>query len=337
MFLSAATYFLVIFRAVFWYSLIAVSCYAADSEQAGKIDGYHVIVLDKETQKLSGLQTMEARAAGYRPEFIAYGKSISIQPLLELRNNYLLALTGSQSAAAKFRQSEQSIKRVEDLYRNGIAAKRRLQEQQSQWQVDKSQVDAAHFQGRAIAGEARLIWGKQLADWAMAADSSRLDVFVSGQKTLLQITLQANRQLPDDVRTIFVEASGDRGKAQEARLISIAPETDNTVQGTGYFFETEGKGISIGMSVSAWIPEQKEPVPGVVIPKSAVIRSMDQMFVYIKTSENQFSRRLLMQAKPAADGYFVGAAIKSGEKIVTTGGQMLLSEELRGQIPDDDE
>ena len=334
------TYFLAIFRVILCFSLFAVVCHAADEDEpAGnvkRIDGYPVVVLDREAQEISGIQTMVAQSVNYRPEAIAYGKAVNIQPLLDLRNKYLLALTDSQSARARFAQSAQNIKRVEDLYHNGIAAKRRLQEQQSQWQVDKSQVDAAHFQGRAIAGDARLNWGKPLAEWAMAADSSRIDAFVSGQKTLLQITLPANRLIPDEVRTIFVEASGDRAKAQEAKLISMAPQTDTTVQGASYFFETGGKGIHMGMSVSAWIPEQKNTIQGVVIPKTAVIRSMDQAFVYIKTGEEHFSRRMLAQAVPTAGGYFAGEAVKSGEAIVTTGGQMLLSEELRGQIPDED-
>jgi len=38
-----------------------------------------------------------------------------------------------------------------------------------------------------------------------------------------------------------------------------------------------------------------------------------------------------------ADGYFIPDAIKPGEQIVTKGAQMLLSEELRGQIPSLDE
>lgn len=325
---------------ILFYGLANAAIFASDEEQIEKdqrIDGYPVIPLDQETQQISGVQTMEARPASYRPEFIVFGKAVNLQPLLVLRSQYLQALTTGNSARAKFNQSEQGVKRMQDLFRHGIAAERRLQEQQSQWQVDKSQVDAAHFQVQAIVDEARLNWGKQLTDWAMTVDPDRLDSFVSGQKTLLQIIVPSNRQLADDVRTIYVEASGNRSKAQEATLISIGPQIDNTVQGVSYFFSTHGKAIRTGMSVSAWIPDKKDSVLGVIIPKSALIWSMDQVFVYLKTGEEQFSRRLIGQATPVADGYFIGEAIKPGEKVVTEGGQMLLSEELRGQIPDGDD
>ncbi|MGR8981036.1 MAG: efflux RND transporter periplasmic adaptor subunit [Gammaproteobacteria bacterium] len=307
------------------------------TEKINRIDGYPAVVLDNEIQKISGIETAEAELAAYRPEFIAFGSAINIQPLLALRHSYLRALTDSRSAGAKLTRSEQSIRRTEDLYRSGIAAKRRLEEQQSQWRVDRSLADAAQFQSRTIISEGLLLWGKELTDWATAADSGCLDDFVSGKKTLLQITLPAGKQLPDNVRTIFVEVSGDRSKAQEARLISKAPQIDNTVQGAGYFFETDGQGVPVGMHVSAFIPEQKDPVPGVVIPKSSVIWSMGQAFVYIKNDEDQFNRRILRQAKQTPGGYFVGESVKAGEEIVTSGGQMLLSEELRGQIPDEDD
>lgn len=333
--------FLVLLLFIFFYTLFAPHSFSNDnkeqSEKINRIDGYPVVLLDIETQRIAGIETVKAELSGYRPEFTAFGTAINIQPLLELRHKYLLALTDSRSASAKFAHSEQSVQRIEDLYRNGIAAKRSLQEQQSQWRIDRSQADAARFQSRAIVSEGRLLWGKQLTDWAIAADADKLDAFVTGKKTLLQITLPAGKNLPDNIKTIYVEVSGDRGKAQEARLISIAPQADNTAQGAGYFFETEGQGVPIGMHVSAWIPEQKDPVLGVIIPKSAVIRSMSQTFVYIKKGGDQFSRRMLPQAKQTKGGYFVGESIKAGEEIVTLGGQMLLSEELRGQIPDEDD
>ncbi|MGZ5055641.1 MAG: efflux RND transporter periplasmic adaptor subunit, partial [Methylobacter sp.] len=76
---------------------------------------------------------------------------------------------------------------------------------------------------------------------------------------------------------------------------------------------------------------------GVIIPKSALVWYMDQAFVYIKTAEEQFSRRTIDHYSATADGYFVGNGINAGEQLVVTGGQMLLSEELRGQIPDEDD
>jgi hypothetical protein len=310
------------------------------------------VSLDTKAQSLSGLQTAVLSSVSHRAEFPAYGKAVNIQPLVELRHRYLLALTERSGVAAKFKQAEQDIKRQQDLYREGATSKRNLQALQAQWQSDKALVDASGAQGKAIIDEARLLWGKKLADWALSTDSDPLSDFLSGQKTLLHITLPVDKQLASDIRTIYVDAGGNRNAASRAELISVAPQTDSTTQGETYFFQTEGRRgceqscrdaiagdnhIRTGMRVTAWIPEQDESRTGVVIPKSAVVWYMDQAFVYVKSADARFSRRTLEQYSPTAEGYFVGSGVNAGEHLVVTGGQMLLSEELRGQIPDEDD
>lgn len=297
----------------------------------------HSIVLDDKAQKLAGLQTVILEAVTTHPEFTAYGKAVNIQPLIELRHRYLVSLTEHSSAKAKFNQAEQSISRQQDLYRHGAGSKRSLQEQQSQWKTNKAQVEAAQIQGKAIVDEALLKWGKTLTEWALSTDSDKLSAFLSGQQTLLQITLPADKQLVNDVQTIYVEASGNRSAADKASLISVAPQTDNTVQGESYFFQTSGRHIRTGMRVAAWIPEQGENQPGVIIPKSALVWHLNQAYVYIKTDADRFSRRNIDSFSATTGGYFVNSGLNPGEQLVVTGGQMLLSEEFRGQIPNEDD
>lgn len=295
------------------------------------------ISLSTKAQSLSGLQTITLAPVSHHPEFTAYGKAVNIQPLIELRHRYLVALTERGGATARFKEAEQNIKRQQDLYREGATSKRNLQVQQAQWQTDKAQVDASGVQGKAIADEARINWGEKLAKWALSTDSDQLNAFLSGRKTLLHITLPVNKQLADDTQNIYVEATGNRSSATKAELISAAPQTDTTAQGESYFFQTDSKHIRTGMRVAAWIPEQGENQSGVVIPKSALVWYMDQAFVYIKTAEEQFSRRAIEQYSATTGGYFIDNGINVGEQLVVTGGQMLLSEEFRGQIPDEDD
>lgn len=299
--------------------------------------GPGTVFLDAKAQSLSGLQTITLTPVNHHAEFTAYGKAVNIQPLVELRHRYLVALTERGGAAARFKQAEQNIQRQQDLYRDGATSKRNLQVQQAQWQTDKAQVDASSVQGKAIAAEARLSWGEKLSEWALSTDADQLSAFLSGRKTLLQITLPVNKQLANDISSIDVEASGNRSAASKAELISAAPQTDTTAQGESYFFQTDSNRIRTGMRVAAWIPEQGENQSGVVIPKSALVWYMDQAFVYIKTAEEQFSHRTIDQYSATTGGYFVDNGIKAGEQLVVTGGQMLLSEEFRGQIPNEDD
>ncbi len=318
----------------------APSAIADDEKRSSEIQndtGQAIIRLGSEAQKLSGIETTILKPASHHGEFTAYGKAINLQPLLTLRSRYLQALTERSSAKAKFKQAEQSINRQQDLYLHGVSSKRNLQEQQAQWQSNKAQSDATDFQGKAIIDEALLLWGKELTHWALSTDSNKLGTFLSGGQRLLQITLPTDKHLADTIHTIYIEGAGNRSKAHKAELISAATRTEAIAQGESYYFQTGDKNIISGMNVTAWIPEVNVEMTGVIIPKSALIWYMDQALVYLKTGEETFSRHTLEHYFASADGYFIPDAIKPGEEIVTKGTQMLLSEELRGQIPGEDD
>jgi hypothetical protein len=324
------------------YAVFSITIAIADDDdkqpkqKVQRIAGQTVISLDAKAQQHSGLQTIKLKPATYHAEFTAYGKVLAIQPLIALRHRYLVALTDRNAAHAKFKQAEQNVSRQQTLYQEGISAKRNLQDQQVQWQIDKAQLEAAHFQDQMIKEEAQLTYGKNVSAWVLANDSNQLNALISGQQKLLQITLPSNQQLADNLKTIMIAAAGNRSNAQSAELISAAPQTDASSQGNSYFFRTQAKNLSVGMAVTAWLPEQNSELSGVMIPKSALLWSMDEAFVYVKTDDDTFSRRPIHHYSISNDGYFVSEELKPDEELVITGGQMLLSEEMRGQIPDED-
>jgi hypothetical protein len=299
--------------------------------------GMTVVNLDPQKQKLAGLEIMTVKPSVYQPEFIAYGKAINVQPLVSIRSQYRVALSEQKSAGARLTQSGQSIRRTEALYRHGVAAKRSVQEQQSLWQTDKAQLEARRAQSDAVLEDARITWGTELAEWAFAAGKDRLNDFVAGKQTLLLVTLPVGKDLPAPHAAAFADPEGNRGKAQAAAYISPAPQIDQTVQGPSFFFRIDGRRVRPGMTVSVWLPEGGVRDDGVTVPASALIWSMDQAFVYVKTGPTAFTRRLIANYIPSPEGYFVWNALRPGEELVTVGGQMLLSQEFRSQIPEEDD
>jgi hypothetical protein len=315
---------------------LAVNPAIADDDKPATKSVPGTVFLSSQAQTLSGLQMITLAPVNHQAEFTCFGKAVSIQALVELRHRYFVALSEHGGATARFKQAGQNSKRQQGLYLGGATSKRNLQVQQAQWQIDKAQLEASEVQAKAIMNEAELNWGNQLAEWALSNNPDKLGVFLSGQKTLLLISLPVNKTLAEDVKSIYIEASGNRSTAYKAQLISAAVQIDNTVQGESYYFWSDGRHIRTGMRVTAWIPEENQS-SGVLIPKSALIWYMDQAFVYIKMADEQFGRRTVKQFSAATGGYFVGDGLQAGEQVVITGGQMLLSEELRGQIPNEDD
>ena len=104
------------------YAFISTVVIADDDDKQAtqkvqRLAGQTVIKLDEKAQQHSGLQTLKLKPATYQAEFTAYGKVLTIQPLLELRHRYLTAISERNAAQAKFKQSEQSINRQQTLYR----------------------------------------------------------------------------------------------------------------------------------------------------------------------------------------------------------------------------
>lgn len=295
-----------------------------------------VVVITAQNQALSGIQTSVLIQEDHHAEFEALGKVVNIQPLLVLKERYLTVKAELNGARALSKQAGQSYKRQQALYKHGVAAKRSMQEHEAQGLANQALVETAKAKLMAIANETRLNWGSTLAEWALADSEAKLIAIISGQQQLVQVTLPVTKYLAENVTTIAIEPAGVRSKARPASLISISTLTDSTLQGTSYFFSSKADGLTIGMKVSAWIPEPESQQSGVIVPESALVWYMDQVYVYVKIDKNSFNRRLIKNFSATADGYFVPNGLSGGDEIVTTGGQLLLSEQFRQQIPDED-
>jgi hypothetical protein len=70
---------------------------------------------------------------------------------------------------------------------------------------------------------------------------------------------------------------------------------------------------------------------GAVIPGSATVWWQGKVWAYVQSAPDRFSRREVSTQIPAGDGWFVTGGFSQGDKVVVSGAQQLLSEELRPQ------
>ena len=295
-----------------------------------------VVLIANKKQTASGLKTTVVTASQHHAEIETTGKVVSVEPLLVLRERFLLAKSDLDSNKAKLKQAEIHLKRQQDLYREGIAAQRTVQEQEAQTLSDRALVAARQATLTAITNEARLLWGETLAEMALVENPAQLQEFISGQSALLQIFLPSNTPLPSEIRTAWIEPNGQRTTARPSILVSRARHTDVSTPGESFYFRIAANNLTIGAKVSAWLPNSTLALSGIAVSTSALLWYMDQAYVYVKIAEDTFARRAVKTFSQASQGYLIQEGLKAGEEVVTTGGQMLLSEELRGQIPDED-
>ena len=286
-------------------------------------------------QKISGLALQTLKPATISPEFAAYGKVLDIQPLLELRTRYRAALSEAAVSEASLGLARKNKQRLTALHKEDIIAERELVHAEALFRGDQAKDDAARRMIQEIRGQARQSWGEALTRLALDGDNPVFEDLVARRRVLLLIVLPAGSSLPEQA-TLYVARDHDRAAARRAEWISVAPVTDDLVQGETFFFHTEASRLRAGMRVNAWAPLEGESQEGVVVPLSAVVWQDGKPWVYRQSGAETYVRIELSDHREYGGGWFVSRGLAAGDKIVVTGGQMLLSEELRGQIPDDD-
>jgi hypothetical protein len=87
-------------------------------------------------------------------------------------------------------------------------------------------------------------------------------------------------------------------------------------------------GISPNAAVTGYLEISGEPLSGVLIPGAAVIRHQGKAWVFVQAGEKEFTRREIPLDHPAAGGWRVAAGVTDQDRIVVSGAQTILSEEL---------
>lgn len=306
-------------------------------ESSQLFNGQPIIFMDEEMQENSGLKILKTKTTLFNPEVIAYGKAISINPLLTIRSHYLSTIAQQNGFKARLTQAENNISRLRNLHKNEVVSTKKLQKQLSHWHSEKAVYDKNIYQSQSILNNSNLHWGNLLTRWITTKSSPQFEKLMRGESTLLKITAPASQALPTDINTIFISPTGTRNTALDASFVCILPLVDDFSQGVQYIFLSNTKKIKAGMNFTAWIPRQKQTQRGVVIPESSLAWHLGQSFVFIQIDKEHFVHRHISHPIKTTDGYYIGEQIAKGEDLVITGASMLLSHEFRSQIPGEDD
>ena len=87
-----------------------------------------------------------------------------------------------------------------------------------------------------------------------------------------------------------------------------------------------------GIAVTAYLEMPGRALKGVTVPWSAIVHHNGKNWAYVEVSDDHVSRREVQTDHPVETGWFMSDVFKTGQHVVVTGAQMLLSEELKSQI-----
>jgi len=294
------------------------------------------VFLDQKQFDNAGIELQTLDKIKFTPESISFGEVIDVTPLIKAIKAYQLAFVKLDSAANSFAFHQKNLNRLEKLHNKKAISNRKLQEQLEKWRRSKMQLHSARLELELAKEIIILNWGADLYNWVSRLEYTELSSIVADNKKIVLISLSANETLSTTISRIFIHQAGIRNQAVEAELIGSSPKVSGLTQGESYFFLANDARLRTGMRITAWIPKQTQ-LSGVMIPDSALVRLMGQAFVYQENAPHNFIRYQITSPERFGNGFFVSDTTLVEKKIVITGAQILLAEEFRNQIPEEDD
>lgn len=300
--------------------------------------GFAVVTVSPESQQASGLRTTPLQAARAQAAVEVYGVVVDPRPLVEGRAR-LMALAGEREVlrvgAANAQSEYQRLKQLYEDERN--VAERAVLAAQAQWQGEQARMTALEQQAGAIRDELRASWGPVLAGWAQTSNAAMLDALVQQRQALVQLVFPYEAQSNAGRDEIALAPVGAREAQRPARFVSPSPRTDGALPGATYFYLAGGRDLRVGVRVTGQLRMPGNARDGVLVPDTAVVWHGGKAWVYVKDGDARFVRREVSTAQELPGGWFNAEGLTAGDAVVISGAQLLLSEEFKFQIRNENE
>ncbi|HEY8118804.1 MAG TPA: hypothetical protein VIE91_06150 [Methylophilaceae bacterium] len=301
--------------------------------------GATIISLTQQTQEQSGISTTVLKSSNHQGVLTSFGSVVSIDPLIELRTRYLASKAEANVARASLTTSQQEYQRLLKLNQdNRNISDRALLVAETSWKTDEAKVSAAELAATNLRDIMRQQWGEVLTIEATKTNPDKpMQQLLQNQSVLLQISLPFDVATPKTNSRLLVTPAASTAKPIEADFVSVSPQTDHTIQGKTYYYRATTGDFRSGMRISVVIPDSAKAVSGVVVPASAVVWYGGKAWVYRQQDAEHFIRQAINTDIAADNGWFNTNTIKPNDAVVTSGAQLLLSEEFKYQIKNENE
>lgn len=285
---------------------------AAPTRISRNAKGEIIVTFDAETQKRVGLAVVALSPAEHRPTRQGYGRVLDAASLTALLNE--IALVRTNLAA-----SEKELARSKILFGQTNLS-------------EKAFIAAEIASGRdrltaqAAEDKLALTFGREFANRSDLSELSRS--FAALESALVRVDLPAGQTLPTPAANAHLFAPANDAEIFEAEFVGPATSVEPEFQGQAFLYlvRKTNRRVAPGVNLSAILDLPGEATPGVILPRSAVVRSDGRGWAFVQTGDDTFLRREVVLTRPTKDGWFVASEFKPGENVVVTGAQVLLSE-----------
>ncbi len=304
------------------------------------------------------LRSLDSRAWPHLGEVLSDGRSFGIvEPRLvpferiDLGNRLANAGADVEASKANLDASGASYERTKGLNaRDKNMSDRAVQEAEARVRTDEARLTAARkivaqleAAMRAEAGGAGPVTLIARAGEVVEVSAHPNETVESGQQILrvarfdsmlARVDLPAGEVAASRIAAARIVPVGHEDLQVRGERVNLASTIDPRTLGEGYLFRVAGLGATLrpGAAVTAYLQVPGKPIAGVWMPQTAVVRAGGTTWVYRQVADDKFMRQEVHPDRSSSKGWLITQGISAGDRIVTIGAEMLLSEEQKSQI-----
>ncbi len=304
--------------------------------------GVATLIVPVASQKQSEIHIIRLQKTQHQSTLASYGAVEVIDGLIEMRTRYLAALSDGNVTRASITVLAQNLHRLQQLNQDDKnVSDRAVQEVQASLNGEKAKLASSATLANGIRDNIRQQWGETLANWVISEPNrGELQSLFQSNEVLLKVSLPFD-VTPNKNAVLEIAPLGSQSQWIKARFISVAPQADEAVQGKTYFYRAPAAGLRKGMRIAVRFANENKVVDGVIVPHEAVVWFANKAWVYQKIGADQFIRRLISTEteieNQTMSGWYNTAGLSADDEVVSSGAQLLLSEELKYQIKNENE
>lgn len=330
-------------------------------------EGMNVVSLGLATQQNSGIKTAVVNTANYQASIKSLGTVVALDSLIEAKTNFLnlqsqinlaRATSGSNLAQyARLKALNSDDKNVSDLS---------VQQALTLVNTDKANLTATQMQIKNLQNSLKLQWGDELASLIFKEKlAPHLVGLLTRKNVLVQVSLPQDSVVSAAGMTVNLSPINNTQSLISAIYVSPATTSDPNGSGKTYYFSAPSDNLRIGMRVNVEVlPKIKHSNAsdngdagadeandsGIIIPSNAVVWYAGKPWAYFKrgktkSGEDQFIRKpISTDIEVDAGWYNEGLNVQNSaasevvaSEVVVSGAQLLLSEEFKYLIKNENE
>ena len=313
--------------------------------------GINIVSLSPATQQNSGIKTAKVSVASYQGNIKSFGNVVAIDSLIEAKTQVLNLKTSAKLAHAAGGQNIQQYQRLKSLNDDDKnVSDRAVQEALAAVNADKANITSSESQLKNLQNGTKLQWGAALAK--LAFDDKlppHLVKLLSRENVLIQVSLPLSSATPSAGSAITVTPLNDAKVRITAVYVSPASSSDASGVGKTFYYSAPAEELRIGMRVNVEIGHSGSAAAnGIIIPNNAVVWYAGAPWAYFKQSSDQIKSsdpektneqfvRKPISADTEVDAGWFNTNISADSVVVVSGAQLLLSEEFKYLIKNENE